>query len=282
MTVGAVGALLVAAFAAAGLGSALGMAGGIFLVPVLTTMAHLSFTGAVAVSLVSVVACSCAGSPALLARRLTNVRLVIVLEIAASCGAFMGVLAVGAIPEQVLYGLFALVLVVSAVQMLYSRRPRPASEAVAASWVTSLRLDSSFPGHGGKETAYAVSSLKAGLAAMFGAGVLSTLLGIGSGVLKIPAMDVALRLPLKVSSATANLMIGITAAGAAAAVVLRGGIDLGIAAPVVVGSVLGSVLGARALIRVNPAHLRTVFFVVLVLLAVPMSLVALGAASVVA
>jgi hypothetical protein len=114
------------------------------------------------------------------------------------------------------------------------------------------------------------------MVAMFGAGVLSTLLGIGSGVLKIPAMDMALRLPLKVSSATANLMIGITAAGAAAAVVIGGKVDLDFAAPSVVGSVVGSLLGARVLVWAQPVHLRIVFAGALVLLAVPMALTAAG------
>lgn len=277
MTVGATAALLITAFLAAGLGSALGMAGGIFLVPLLTTVAHLSFGAAVSISLVSVVACSCASSPTLLVKRLTNVRLAIVLEIAASLGALVGLLAVGAISERILYGLFAAVLVVSAGQMLQTRRPRSAPTNVApTSWATQLRLHSSFPGPQRVETPYIVHGPGAGLAAMFGAGMLATLLGIGSGVLKIPAMDMALRLPLKVSSATANLMIGITAAGAAAAVVIRGDLDLGFAAPVVVGSVLGSVLGAKVLVRANPAHLRVVFFAVLVLLAVPMAMTATG------
>ncbi|MBM4729151.1 TSUP family transporter [Rhodococcus hoagii] len=257
------------------------MAGGIFLVPFLTTAAHLSFGAAVAISLVSVVACSCASSPTLLVKRLTNIRLVIVLEIAASLGALVGLLAVGAVSERVLYGLFAAVLVLSAAQMLQPRRGRSApTRAEPTSWATRLRLHSSLPGPASVETPYTVRGPGAGLAAMFGAGVLSTLLGIGSGVLKIPAMDMALRLPLKVSSATANLMIGITAAGAAAAVVIRGDVDLGFAAPVVVGSVLGSVLGAKVLVRANPAHLRVVFFAVLVLLAVPMTLTAAGITSV--
>ncbi|NKS70558.1 TSUP family transporter [Rhodococcus hoagii] len=133
------------------------MAGGIFLVPLLTTVAHLSFGAAVAISLVSVVACSCASSPTLLVKRLTNIRLAIVLEIAASLGALVGLLAVGAISERILYGLFAAVLVVSAAQMLKSRRPRSAPTHLApTSWATQLRLHSSFPGPQRVETPYIV------------------------------------------------------------------------------------------------------------------------------
>ncbi len=111
---------------------------------------------------------------------------------------------------------------------------------------------------------------------MFGAGTLSALLGIGSGVLKIPALDAALRLPIKVSSATANLMIGVTACGAAAAYLLSGTLDLQLSAPVVLGSLAGSVLGATILVRASGAALRVVFMVVLLALTVPMAANAFG------
>ncbi|NLU84940.1 sulfite exporter TauE/SafE family protein [Rhodococcus sp. HNM0569] len=266
----------IGSFAAAGLGASLGMAGGIFVVPLLTVVAGLPFAGAVAVSLVSVVACSCAGSPALVGARLVNIRLAIVLGIAAALGALTGLLAVDAVPERALYGLFAVVLAVSAAQMLRARGPRDDSVAARGKWATRLRLHSSVPDGTAGETPYTVARPGAGLAAMFGAGVLSTLLGIGSGVLKIPAMDMALRLPLKVSSATATLMIGVTTAGAAAAVLVHGAVDLAFAAPVVLGSVGGSVLGARLLVRANPSHLRVLFFGVLVAVAVPMTFAAFG------
>jgi uncharacterized membrane protein YfcA len=111
---------------------------------------------------------------------------------------------------------------------------------------------------------------------MFGAGVLSALLGIGSGVLKIPAMDAAMKLPIKASSATANLMIGVTACGAAAAYLMSGTLDLVLAAPVVLGSVLGSILGARILVRMAGRGLRVLFTVVLLALTVPMTANAMG------
>lgn len=275
MTVATTLVVLIGAFLTASLGSALGMAGGIFLVPFLTVITHLSFESAVAVSLVSVVACSCAGSPTTIVARLTNIRLAIVLGIASSFGALVGLLAVGMIPERVLYGLFAAVLAVSAVQMVSPRRARPVPPG-RTDRAAALRLHSSFPGPDGTAIPYRVASPGTGSVAIFGAGVLSTLLGIGSGVLKIPAMDTVLRLPLKVSSATANLMIGITAAGAAAAVVIGGTVDLDFAAPAVVGSVAGSILGARVLVWAKPVHLRIVFTGALALLTIPMALTAAG------
>ena len=115
-----------------------------------------------------------------------------------------------------------------------------------------------------------------GLGLMYGAGLLSALLGIGSGVLKIPAMDTALRLPIKVSSATSNFMIGVTAAASAGAYFIRGAIAPEIAGPVALGSVVGAVLGARLLVVVTPGKLRLAFVAVLLVLAVWMALAAVG------
>ncbi len=249
------------------------MAGGIFVVPLLTLFAGASFPTAVAVSLVSVIACSCASAPQFLSARLVNLRLAAVLELATVAGSVVGVLLVGSIAPGILYGLFAVVLLVSAAQML---RPRRSAQPLGSGWGERLRLASSAPDAGGVDQRYHVGSLPIGLSLMFGAGTLSALLGIGSGVLKIPAMDAALRLPLKVSSATANLMIGVTATGTAAAYLILGKVDLVLAGPVVLGSVLGAVLGARAMVRVNGSVLRVAFVLVLAALAVPMGLTAFG------
>jgi len=144
-------------------------------------------------------------------------------------------------------------------------------------WATLLRLHSSYPDHAlGREVSYRVRRVPLGLALMYGAGLISALLGIGSGVLKIPAMDSALRLPIKVSSATSNFMIGATAAASGVAYFARGDIDPVIAGPVALGSVLGAVLGARLLMAVSGDKLRLLFVVVLVALAAQMLLSALG------
>ena len=267
MTAGLAVTLFVAAIAANALGSALGMAGGIFIVPVLTAVAHAALPVAIAVSLVSVVACSCASAPRFLNAGITDLRLAVVLEVATASGAFVGVLVIARSPTALLLGLFTAVLAVSSVQILTGRRRDTETRAPAGDWDLRLRL-----GEG-----YRVHRVPLGMALMFGAGLLSTLLGIGSGVLKIPAMDTALRLPLKVSSATANLMIGVTAAGGAAAYLLRGEVDPGLAAPIVLGSVAGSLLGAPALTRVPNSWLRMIFATVLIGLTV---LTGLGVAGV--
>ncbi|WGX98089.1 sulfite exporter TauE/SafE family protein [Nocardioides sp. L-11A] len=273
MSLGLFSVLFAGSLAAGALGGALGMAGGIFVVPLLTLVAGASFPDAVAVSLVSVVACSCASAPQFLEAGLTNLRLAVVLEVATALGALVGVTLIGAIPRSALYGIFAVVLFGSALQMAAGRsdhsRPAPSHHR-------PRRLDGGFTEHDGSVVTYQVVRLPWGAALMFAAGSLSALLGIGSGVLKIPAMDAAMRLPIKASSATANLMIGVTACGAAAAYLLSGRLDLDLSAPVVLGSLAGSVLGARFLVRTAARWLRAVFTTVLLVVAVPMAANAFG------
>lgn len=274
MTAALFAVLLLGAFAAGALGSALGMAGGIFVVPLLTLVAHVPFPTAVAVSLVSVIACSCASAPGFLTAGLTNLRLAVVLELCTTIGAVVGVLMIGAVSSSILYGIFAAVLLVSAIQMITGRHSRVQPAVLHGS--QHRGLDGAFTDRDGNTVSYRVSRLPLGMTFMFGAGVLSALLGIGSGVLKIPAMDGAMRLPIKVSSATANLMIGVTACGAAGAYLLSGTLDLELSAPIVLGSLAGSILGAKILVRVAGPSLRIAFTIVLLALAVPMTAEALG------
>lgn len=266
--------LFVAAFGASALGGVLGMASGIFIVPLLTMLFGIDIHVAIGASIVSVIACSCGSAAAFLKGRLTNIRLAIVLETATTFGALTGVFLIGSVSTSVLYGLFAVILALSAKQMLARRREAiDASAPNAKSWATILRLHSSFPDHAaGREVLYQVGRVPLGLAMMYAAGLISALLGIGSGVLKIPAMDAALRLPIKVSSATSNFMIGVTAAASAGAYFVRGDIDIGIAGPVALGSVVGALLGARLLIGLPADKLRIFFVIVLGALAIQMLL----------
>jgi uncharacterized protein len=275
--------LFAVSLGASALGGMLGMASGIFIVPVLTMFGHLDIHVAIGASIVSVIACSCGGAAPFLRERLTDVRLAVVLETATTLGALCGVLLVGIIPVPALFLLFALVLLVSARQMLV-RRSDPVvgasatssvaaatSAAAAAGWSASLALDSSYPDRAlGREVPYRVQRVPMGMLLMYGAGLISALLGIGSGVLKIPAMDTALRLPIKVSSATSNFMIGVTAAASAGAWFLRGDIVSAIAGPVALGSVAGAVLGARVLMRLSNDKLRLMFVAILLVLAAQM------------
>jgi uncharacterized protein len=238
------------------LGGLLGMASGIFIVPVLTMFGRIELHTAVGASLISVIACSCASAAPFLKDRLTNIRLAILLETATTFGALCGVFLAGLIPTKYLFLTFALILLLSAQQMVARRK------------VLSYASD--------RDIGYSVQRLPLGMTLMYGAGLISALLGIGSGVLKIPAMDTALRLPIKVSSATSNFMIGVTAAASAGAYFARGDILTSVAAPIALGSVLGAVLGARILMKLPSDKLRIMFVCILVILSAQMMLAAFG------
>jgi uncharacterized membrane protein YfcA len=238
------------------LGGLLGMASGIFIVPILTMFCHIDLHTASGASLISVIACSCASAAPFLQERLTNIRLAILLETATTFGALCGVFLAGLIPARYLFFIFALILMLSAQQMAARGQGRPRASD--------------------PDIGYAVERLPLGMTLMYGAGLISALLGIGSGVLKIPAMDTALRLPIKVSSATSNFMIGVTAAASAGAYFARGDILTPVAAPIALGSVLGAVLGARILMKVPNDKLRMMFVCILVILSAQMMLAAFG------
>jgi len=270
--------LFVAAFAASALGGVLGMASGIFIVPILTLVFGIGIHAAIGASLVSVIACSCGSAGQLLKGGLTNIRLAIVLETATTLGALTGVILIGRFSPATLYALFTVILVVSAAQMLSRRKEMAIVDGPPpAGWATRLRLHGDgAPGASSGAVPYRVGNVPMAWALMYGAGLISALLGIGSGVLKIPAMDTALRLPLKVSSATSNFMIGVTAAASASAYFARGDIDVNLAGPIALGSVVGAIAGARLLVGLPADKLRLFFVVILGLLAVQMLLSALG------
>jgi uncharacterized protein len=248
------------------LGGLLGMASGIFIVPILTMFGHIDLHTAIGASLISVIACSCASAAPFLKDRLTNIRLAILLETATTSGALCGVFLAGLIPARYLFVIFALILLLSAQQMAARRKDPPGVELRGKELPRALDRD----------IGYSVQRLPLGMTLMYGAGLMSALLGIGSGVLKIPAMDTALRLPIKVSSATSNFMIGVTAAASAGAYFARGEILTPVAAPIALGSVVGAVLGARILMKVPNDKLRLMFVGVLVILSAQMMLAAFG------
>jgi uncharacterized membrane protein YfcA len=271
--------LLAVSMVASALGGMLGMASGIFIVPILTMFGHIEIHMAVGASIVSVIACSCGGAAPFLKNRLTNIRLAIVLETATTTGALTGVVLAGIVPVSYLYLLFAVILFLSAHQMLARRGTLALASAAApvSNWSDGLELDSRYHDWElGREVTYRVHRVALGMVLMYGAGLISALLGIGSGVLKIPAMDTAMRLPIKVSSATSNFMIGVTAAASAGVYFMRGSIVTEVAAPVAFGSVLGAIAGARILLIVPNDKLRLLFVSILVVLGIQMLLTVFG------
>lgn len=263
-------ALLVAvgSLCAGMLGALTGLGGGIVVVPMLTLLFHVDIRYAIGASLVSVIATSSGAAAAYVREGFTNVRVGILLEVATTLGALTGAAIAGITPTSTLGILFGLVLLFTA----YKARQPVAEHAVLTvpdKWSRRLRLDSTYPTAGGKQ-AYSVQRVPAGFGLMFVAGILSALLGIGAGIVKVIAMDQTMRLPFKVSTTTSNFMIGVTAAASAGVYLHRGYIDPTIAFPVMLGVLGGALLGARILSRANTVRLRQLFTAVVVIAAAEM------------
>ncbi len=258
--------------AAAGvLGSLLGLGGGIIVIPVLTLLFKIDIRYAIGASIVSVIATSSGAAAAYVRERMTNLRVAMVLEVATVSGALSGAFLAGQIKGRWLYIIFGLVMGYSAIMMFRKRHQVVTDEFIAAPWADWLKLHSSYYDEALKrEINYRVARTRVGLALMYLAGVVSGLLGIGSGALKVPAMDLAMRLPIKVSSATSNFMIGVTAAASAGVYFMRGDIDPFVAAPVAAGVVIGATVGSRLLSALESRSIRVAFVVVLLWISLQM------------
>ena len=250
------------------LGSLLGIGGGLIVVPALTLIFHVDIRYAIAASLVSIIATSSGAAASFLKDQLTNIKVAILLEVGTVFGAISGFLIASYIKTSVLYFIFGGFLIFSTMMMFKKRDSQTAVENHA--WSNKLGLASSVPDLNGSQVSYQVANAPLGLFFMYLAGILSALLGIGSGILKVLAMDGVMKLPIKVSSATSNFMIGVTAAASAGAYLIRGDIHPEIAGPVALGIIVGSWFGARAMIKMNPAVIRRIFIVLLLVTSIQM------------
>jgi uncharacterized membrane protein YfcA len=251
---------------AAGLiGALAGVGGGILVIPALTIVFGVDISLAVGASIISVIATSSGAAAAYVRDRMTDMRVGMFLELATTTGAVCGALLAAVVAPAFLYVLLGVVLLSSAamqVTRLGEETPPIGPPSVLAS---RLKLESSYPDRKlGREVPYSARRVPLGFALMWIAGVVSGLLGIGSGVLKVLAMDGAMRLPMKVSSATSNFMIGVTAAASAGIYLARGDVDPRIAAPVALGVLTGAMIGARLLQHISNRAVRLVFLPVLV------------------
>ncbi|HXY41434.1 MAG TPA: sulfite exporter TauE/SafE family protein [Vicinamibacteria bacterium] len=266
--------LLAVSLAAGFLGALTGLGGGVVIVPALTLGFGVDIRYAIGASLVSVIATSSGAASAYVREGYTNLRLGMLLEIATTLGAIGGAFLAAFIPTRAIAVVFGVVLLYSA---WASSRPRPKEGRPSEPdpLAQRLRLDGSFPTPEGVR-AYHVKRLPLGFSLMGTAGVLSGLLGIGSGAVKVLALDQAMGLPFKVSTTTSNFMIGVTAAASAGVYLRRGYIDPGLAMPVMLGVLAGSFLGARVLAGAATTWLRRVFALVVVALALEMMVNALA------
>ena len=256
-------------FVAGLLGSLTGLGGGVVLVPLLTLFFKVDIRYAIGASLVSVIATSSGAAAAYVKEGFSNIRIGMFLEIATTVGALVGAFLAAFIPTKALAIIFGSVLLYSA---YLSRKPRTRAQRNAPEdrLASRLRLNGNFPSEEGGLRHYNTQQVPLGFSLMFGAGALSGLLGIGSGAVKVLAMDQAMKIPFKVSTTTSNFMIGVTAAASAGIYLGRGYIDPGLAMPVMLGVLFGSLLGVRILMRAQTKVLRVVFSIVIAFLGLEM------------
>ena len=252
------------------LGALTGLGGGVVLVPLLTVFFHVDIRYAIGVSLISVIATSSGAAAAYVREGFSSVRIGMFLEVATTLGAILGAYLATVVQTQALAIIFGLVLIYSAVVSWQQRKDVGAEVKGHSRWSEKLELSGTYPGRDGKPCKYEVENIPGGFGLMFVAGTLSGLLGIGSGAVKVLAMDKVMKVPFKVSTTTSNFMIGVTAAASAGIYLHRGLVAPGLAFPVMLGVLAGSLIGARYLVRARTAVLRTVFTLVVLALGIEM------------
>jgi uncharacterized membrane protein YfcA len=251
------------------LGSLTGLGGGVVIVPLLALGFGVDLREAIGVSLVSVIATSSGAAAAYVKEGFTNVRIGMVLEVGTTYGAILGAFVAALVAKSVLGIMFGVLLLVSAYLSMRGKREEeyigPMDKPSAY-----LRLSGTYPTPSGEIRNYNVVNVIPGMVLMFGAGMLSALLGIGSGSIKVLAMDQIMRIPFKVSTTTSNFMIGVTAAASAGIYIGRGYVPPELAMPVTLGVLAGSMLGAKVLIGAQVKLLRIVFATVIVVMGAQM------------
>ncbi len=268
--------LIIAIFAGI-LGSILGLGGGIIITPALTLIFGIDIQYAIGASIISVIATSSGSAIAYIKDHITNLRVGMFLEIATTIGAITGAFVGGLLSATALYIIFGLLLLYSSYNMFKKVGSEFPVNVEKDPLATKLKLhDSYYDKALRKEIPYNVANVKAGFGVMYGAGVASGLLGIGSGAFKVMALDVFMKMPLKVSSATSNLMMGVTAAASATVYLFKGDIDPTIAAPVAIGVLIGATIGTRVMQHLKSKVIRIIFIPVLLYVAIQMILEGLG------
>jgi len=272
-----VAALFATSVAAGGAGAVLGLGGGILLIPILTLFFGVDLHYAMGASIVSVIATSSGAAAAYLRTSLSNVRIGLFLALATVSGALLGAGLAGVVPIRVLQLLLGLALAYSTVTTLRQLRVELPEAAETDPLALRFGLEGTYYDAAlDRDVKYRATRVAQGFAAMFGAGLLAGLLGIGSGAFKVLAMDHFMRLPMKVSTATSNFMIGITSAASAGIYFARGDIHPVLAAPVAVGVLVGAAAGTRLMARLHNSTIRKAFLPVLAWLAISMILRGLG------
>lgn len=263
--------ILILSIAAGVFGSILGLGGGIIITPALTLLFGIDIRYAIGASIVSVIATSSGAAVAYVRDKITNIRIGMFLEIATTTGAITGAFISGLINSKYLYVIFGILLLYSALAMLKKKGQELPANVTTHPLAEKLKLNGEYYDKVLNENVnYNVAGVYGGSGMMYVAGVISGLLGIGSGIFKVMAMDLFMKLPLKVSSATSNFMIGVTAAASAGVYLLRGDIDPKIAAPVALGVLIGATLGTKIMQNLKSKTIRMLFIPVLAFVSIQM------------
>jgi uncharacterized membrane protein YfcA len=252
------------------IGSLTGLGGGVIVIPLLTLGFGVDIRYAVGAALVTSIATSSGAAAAYIKEGITNVRIGMFLEIATTTGAVIGAIVAMYLDKMYIAIILGIVLIFSAIRSITKKEDNFDYTAPGDKLGVTLKLNGSYPTKEGTVEKYNVHNVIGGYSLMTVAGVLSGLLGIGSGALKVLAMDTAMKIPFKVSTTTSNFMVGVTAAASAVIYFQRGYIDPGLAMPIVVGVLLGAFFGSKILPKTNVKKLRLLFSVVIFFLAVSM------------
>lgn len=251
------------------LGALTGLGGGVIIIPLLTLGLGVDLQYAIGASLISVIATSSGAASAYVKEGITNMRIGMFLEVATTLGAVVAVVLLASyLPKNIIGIIFGFILLFSAF-MSTRKKVNHETHGPSGYWATTFKLNGSYPGPNGEQH-YTVLNVIGGFVMMFFAGIMSGLLGIGSGALKVLAMDNIMRIPFKVSTTTSNFMIGVTGAASAVVYFQKGYIVPGIAAPVMLGVLIGAMLGARVLVKAQTKWLRIGFAIVVTYLAIQM------------
>lgn len=260
--------VLFGAFLAGLVGSLTGLGGGVIIIPLLTLVLGVDIHYAIGASIISVIATSSGSAAAYVKEGITNIRIGMFLEVATTISAIIGAVVTVYINPSYIAVIFGLILLFSAAMMVRKKIDRSDNDT-SGKLAVFFKLNGTYPTEEGMKK-YAVHNVVGGFLMMFVAGIISGLLGIGSGALKVIAMDNIMRIPFKVSTTTSNFMMGVTAAASAIVYLHRGQIDPGIAMPVTVGVLLGATIGSKILVKTKTDKLKVVFAVVVTFLALQM------------
>jgi uncharacterized membrane protein YfcA len=268
--------MFLASIAAGSLGSIVGIGGGLVVIPILTLFLGVDIHYAIGASIVSIIATSSGAAATYVKDRITNLRIGMFLETGTTLGAILGAAIAAYLSAAILEVIFATILMISLVPLVRKIGEEYPPKQALQGLAKKLNLRGQYTEHNHDLVEYNATNPGKGLAGMIVAGLVSGLLGIGSGTFKVLSMDILMRLPMKVSTTTSNFMIGVTAAASAGIYFARGDVNPLITAPVALGILIGASLGTRFLLKAKNTAVRKVFAIILAVTAIEMILRALG------